>query len=172
MLPLLLLTLFLPELLLAQEPQCDVPGFCQGPLVGITIADSKADCIEYCQADSDCQWYSYDPADGACNAFSDCPSLETDACPNCVSGEDECEAYTCFVPGECLGFFLDHIDLTSADECLQECKGNNFCEWFTFFEESNICYLYSTCNEIDQECQNCVTGEDECDAQGGQGKER
>ena len=153
---------------LVHAQQCDVPGFCQGSVVGITTVESQVECLEFCQSIPTCEWFSYKPEDGACNAFSSCPSVNTDNCGDCVSGENECDA--CFVHGECFGFFLDLTEVRDVNDCLDACQHYPGCEWFTYFEESEICYFYSTCDVLEQACMDCVSGEDECLPLEGQGE--
>ena len=62
--------LSLMGLLAAQ--QCDVPGVCQGTLIGTSLTESEQECIHFCQSTGDCAWYTYNPDDSDCLAFSSC----------------------------------------------------------------------------------------------------
>ena len=126
-----------------------------------------ADCLEFCKTIDGCEWYSFDPSDGLCSAFSACPSLDIDGCAGCVTGEDDCDSYQCFVPGECLGNLIEHADVEGEVECLDTCKATEGCEWFTFLGDPGICLLYETCDVLEQGCQNCVSGENDCSGSGG-----
>ena len=73
--------------------------------------------------------------------------------------------YQCFVPGECI--FSQHINIVvSKDEvqCLQLCKNNLNCTWFTFYpDDFGSCQLFSNCESIDDsQCPLCITGQEEC----------
>jgi hypothetical protein len=52
-----------------------------------------------------------------------------------------------------------------ADEfaCLQFCKSEADCNWFTFFPSTSYCELLKTCTTLDPEiCTDCLTGQPEC----------
>ncbi len=47
--------------------------------------------------------------------------------------------------------------------CLEKCKSDTNCNWFTFFPESNICELLHNCSNLDvQRCPDCLTGQSNC----------
>lgn len=68
----------------------------------------------------------------------------------------------CFVPGECQGSVDRVEEAESQEECLELCQSHSFCEWFTYHTVIKACVLFRSCDEINQECDVCVTGEDEC----------
>lgn len=68
----------------------------------------------------------------------------------------------CFVPGECVG--AQFVGRTSADDvnkCLNDCKGNSTCSWFTFFGSGN-CILFQDCPAIEPLQPDCVSGQRQC----------
>ncbi len=76
-----------------------------------------------------------------------------------------CNDLQCFAPGECISSQEINI-VPSQDEfqCNQECKESSKCAWYTFFPDSNACHLLSSCGSIeDTYCQNCISGQKECD---------
>ncbi len=78
---------------------CNEPGQCLGSFVGTDAAADLNDCLEQCQDNEDCQWWSYDFSDGLCLFTRDCP--EVDDCDTCVHGQTECEPFegTTATPG-------------------------------------------------------------------------
>ena len=149
-----------------QSQQCGLIGQCQGNTLLPGFFSSKSDCIQFCKDTTDCEWYSYDFQDNFCLTLTNCTSL--DDCATCVSGEVSCEAYTCFVPGGCQGSILGHQDLPDQTECLNACKAMSGCDWFTYFIDTAVCALYSTCQVTEAICERCVSGEREC-GDGGSG---
>ncbi|TRY69011.1 hypothetical protein TCAL_12017 [Tigriopus californicus] len=70
--------------------ECWIPGRCQGVLTNIIHSESKENCLETCQTDSECNWFTFDTSDGTCYHFNSCPTVD-DSCFTCVSGESSCE---------------------------------------------------------------------------------
>ena len=72
--------------------------------------------------------------------------------------------YQCSVPGECI--LSQHLDLVaSKDElqCLELCKQEVNCTWFTFYPETGSCQMFTSCLGIDDSrCPLCLTGQREC----------
>ena len=70
----------------------------------------------------------------------------------------------CYVEGECLDSQL--VNLTLQDNyngCLNDCKDNMDCQWFTFKGSGNVCLLLSDCITVSTEnCQDCYSGEKTC----------
>ncbi len=74
-------------------------------------------------------------------------------------------AAVCFVQGECIGntFFLTEAE--DLEECLQDCKDNLGCRWFTFHSfktPKSMCILYYDCPTLDMTCDTCISGERRC----------
>ncbi len=63
-----LLLLLLPALTLGQH-QCSVPGDCIGFSLSQDYLATERQCLEFCKATPDCQWYSHDAGSGFCNAL-------------------------------------------------------------------------------------------------------
>ena len=72
----------------------------------------------------------------------------------------------CFITGECQND--QHLDIKySHDEydCLEICKNNPLCTWFTFYPVSETCHLSVGCGSVDAtQCPLCVSGQTECSA--------
>ncbi len=48
-------------------------------------------------------------------------------------------------------------------ECLDICKSNSNCTWFTYFPHSDFCNLFANCTAIEDEfCSDCISGEQAC----------
>ena len=52
------------------------------------------------------------------------------------------------------------------DECEQICRDSSKCVFFTYFGElnflSHLCLLFTSCEEVDETCQDCVFGMPSC----------
>ena len=83
----------------------------------------------------------------------------------CQSYEDHRDLQ-CFLPGECTNGILLAAQTTANEyECLDFCKSLANCTWFTFYPESNACFLYENCESIDEAlCSECLSGQKECSA--------
>ena len=58
---------------------------------------------------------------------------------------------------------IETIPANSRDRCLEQCKGDDNCEWFTFDSLAGNCTLYQgSCGNVTQ-CEACVSGQKECD---------
>jgi hypothetical protein len=62
----------------------------------------------------------------------------------------------------CQGTSYDSKQVSSKEECLQLCKGDARCIWFTHFSSSKMCLLYTDCLTVDETCDECVSGEFSC----------
>jgi hypothetical protein len=60
------------------------------------------------------------------------------------------------------GTSYDSKQVSSKEECLQLCKGDARCIWFTHFSSSKMCLLYTDCLTVDETCDECVSGEFSC----------
>lgn len=94
---------FLFTTVLAQN-SCYIQGQCQD---GLEL-DSKASfsyyqCLEQCQKDLECNFFTYDSDDNLCHLLANCTQVNPVSCPNCYSGEKDC-------PNEVIKFrFLEHV---------------------------------------------------------------
>ena len=150
---------------------CWVQGRCQGYLVDLSMTSTKEDCLVHCQDLSNCKWFTYDSRHGSCATFSTCHSWDT-GCESCISGEFDCKGPAqCFVSGRCTQSVSVGIDFTdSTEDCLNQCKANSECAWFSFDPSMKSCILLSECNTLDTSnygmgCSRCISGEKDCEAE-------
>ena len=52
--------------------------------------------------------------------------------------------------------------MANEDECLNLCKDDSSCAWFTYFRAPSECVLYFDCPMIDETCEDCFSGERSC----------
>ena len=70
---------------------CGEPGLCEGgDAVFSDSATTATACQDACTKYSGCNYYSYTPTTEECLMFDTCPTLNADACPECVSGNPGC----------------------------------------------------------------------------------
>jgi hypothetical protein len=66
-------------------------GQCSGELLDAAPAYSHNECQLFCVASlPDCQFYSFNPSANLCITYKDCPHVEEELCPECVSGQPAC----------------------------------------------------------------------------------
>ena len=66
----------------------------------------------------------------------------------------------CIVPGEVHGVLYGVIPSSKYNSCLYECRSIDECQWFTQYYEENICVMFETMSEInDDNCTSCISGE-------------
>jgi hypothetical protein len=112
-----------------------------------------------------CHWFTYLGDLNGCVLFRDCIEFDSDDCDNCFSGEVDCQPLEpeCGIVGQCLGL-LDYLSgVINEDECLDRCKYNSKCTWYTFETQTNICEEFRNCPQIDETCSTCISGERNCD---------
>ena len=61
-----------------------------GDAVFSDSATTATACQDACTKYSGCNYYSYTPTTDECLMFDTCPTLDTEACPKCVSGNPGC----------------------------------------------------------------------------------
>ena len=93
--------------------QCSVPGECITVQHLTAISSlSQNQCLEQCQSDPDCKWFTYFPEGKTCHLFASCDSLDEEICQDCISGQAECSGVklSCWVHGKCLGNILHTVN--------------------------------------------------------------
>jgi len=72
---------------------------------------------------------------------------------------------TLYLAGQCINSYqLDSLGVEDEFECLDACKANETCSWFTHFEHQSLCLLFANCSSLDTSfCSDCVSGQKECD---------
>ena len=123
------------------------------------ITDEFA-CLEYCKSEQECLWLTYFPGTRYCQLFKDCPILDTEFCPDCLTSQQDCipDDPICRVVGECEGV-LNHTEVASSPEgCLKLCNSTTSCRWSTFNSDVSECLIFQTCPTIDESCLSCTSG--------------
>ncbi len=72
----------------------------------------------------------------------------------------------CSLAGQCLeSLFITEATTANAQGCLEECKENQACQWFTYKPANDVCDLFKTCGYVSNEnCPDCLSGQKECDS--------
>ena len=52
--------------------------------------DTAEECLAECKSQPGCEWFSFSNTVGICALYRTCDTLDQ-GCPDCVSGENECE---------------------------------------------------------------------------------
>ena len=72
----------------APELKCWVTGQCKEDPFATNTTTSSEECLEACQLESDCEWFTFDTKDSSCNLHKKCSSLI--GCETCISGNTKC----------------------------------------------------------------------------------
>ena len=70
---------------------CGHQGSCNGITIDIQIARSEDYCLNLCQTEPKCHWYSFDSENDVCSLQEDCPEIDT-SCLSCSFGQKECKS--------------------------------------------------------------------------------
>jgi len=70
----------------------------------------------------------------------------------------------CFLEGECAGgLTLGNNAVQNAQECLDECQDNLSCQYYTYYEGEEVCFLFSNCPDVSVDsCDACFSGSQVC----------
>ena len=88
------------------ESQCFIPGECIfSQSIGIFSSKDEIQCLEMCQNNVNCTWFTFYPETEICQLFVSCGSIDDKLCPICITGQKECSIPepVCWVEGVCLG---------------------------------------------------------------------
>ena len=159
---LLLLLLAIPALTSAQgDVGCFVPGECTESFFTDIEEDSNpVDCLNFCKETHDCGYFTHYSDTSFCFALTNCAQFSNTTCSVCVSGEVACDL-PCCLSGRCDGLLVSFLVTSSANECLDACKAETRCGYFSFDSSDGLCTLTRDCPHID-ECPVCVYGKREC----------
>ena len=107
---------------------------------------------------------TYLPDISFCELLTDCSSLETQLCDNCLSAQHDCipNEKACSIQGNCNGKIIHSQEIQTAKECLQLCDSTRGCRWFTFYTLVPVCVLFENCASIDESSEDCISGERRC----------
>jgi hypothetical protein len=120
--------------------------------------------IVFCNTDDNCTWMTYLPDISFCELQTNCSSLDTQLCDNCLSAQHDCipNEKVCSIQGSCNGIKMHSEEMQTAKDCLQLCDATPGCRWFTFYTLVPVCVLFENCPSIDESCEDCISGERRC----------
>merc|ERR1712241_1603028 len=73
-----------------KAPLCHAKGECQGHLIDFKACHGIAECLYYCKADVNCNWWTWDDPKELCLLFEDCEGEDSptgERCEECISGQ-------------------------------------------------------------------------------------
>jgi hypothetical protein len=107
---------------------------------------------------------TYLPDISFCELQTNCSSLDTQLCDNCLSAQHDCipNEKACSIQGSCNGIKMHSEELQTEKECLQLCDSTRGCRWFTFYTLVPVCVLFENCPSINESCEDCISGERRC----------
>ncbi len=68
----------------------------------------------------------------------------------------------CWLEGSWVGDPIEKVTLYDSNECLEACKDNGYCNWFTYATIDDRCKMFESCPDLDMSCNTCVSGHTEC----------
>ena len=176
--------LFAGTHILAQSnrTQCFVEGECiESQQVGLSIQVDEEECLKFCQVstvnmkkdivvrniqclqfqdDPDCTWFTYYVDNMVCEGLAECTKLVDNSA--FVSGESDCPDLACRLQGRCEGDIHNVTQAESYQDCQEQCRSLQDCEWYTYYVESSTCFTYADCPTLDETCIPCMTGQRGC----------
>ena len=112
-----------------------------------------------------CFFFTFYSSSGECRQYYDCDNFAPQTCSDCSTGMKNCSLSICFKQGFCIGRLSQTDYLENADDCLDLCKSDANCEWFSFDQANRgYCALTVDCPVLDPACLNedCVHGQRDC----------
>ena len=58
---------------------------------------------------------------------------------------------------------MAHYGKPNKDQCLEACKNEDSCGWFSFNKEKRFCLLFQSCPTIDENETHFLTGQLDCE---------
>jgi len=159
----ILISFALIQFSLAQ--QCFDLGQCKNSIaLGATTADSTNQCLQLCKETSGCEYLTFDHTNGACLLYTECTSLGTEECEQCLSGPVNCNYIECGIPGQCVGI----LEYQQTAQTKTDCEADAFlygdiATWYTYNNADLLCLMFSECQDFsDALCPDCVSGNPAC----------
>ena len=136
--------------------------------MGLFSSSSSYECLDHCKGTAGCNYFTQYETDAVCFAFRDCPTFAEGFCSQCISGEVGCSSFQCDLQGQCVGSLVGiETGVGVSRDCAALCRdAGPGCRWWSFDAKTEICGLYSDCEEINSSCGTCTTGEADCEGQG------
>lgn len=63
------------------------------------------------------------------------------------------------------GLVLENMHALTINECLNHCKQNHQCQFFSYLSAQQDCIIFSLCAEVDEKEEEFRSGHKECDLQ-------
>ena len=154
----------------AAQWECFSRGECSDSyqLSGSIVTD-QYECRKLCQSLTTCNWFTYFQKTSYCQLYKNCYLLDLGSGHDCLSGEKECYApeLKCSMTGNCSNQSFNMENTSDPEECLDLCKSNTTCHWFTLDSSTGSCNFYTECDSLIG-CDTCISGNSNCifDARG------
>ena len=174
------------------QPVCLQKGECRdGSIVGTSEAVSYDECLLKCQEKDHCKHFThfevaivhtksnYHPcllnpihqSYRLCVEYEDCPSVSSDACPHCLTGDRGCEPIgdrLCNFPGFCDGDLLGLQLAYSSYECHQLCVEQEECFFYNYQADQDICIFNMNCKRLEEQgAEQSFVGRRDCEPTAG-----
>jgi hypothetical protein len=73
------------------QDYCFQNGECRDSFhIGGKPASNQYKCLEFCNLEPDCAWFTYFPSTNYCELLQTCTTLDIEACGDCVTGQKDC----------------------------------------------------------------------------------
>ncbi len=68
----------------------------------------------------------------------------------------------CWEQGLCNGVLIGETGDVDSNTCLELCKSNEECRWFTHDSSDSVCLMFQGCQSIDSACTTCLSSQRQC----------
>ncbi len=68
----------------------------------------------------------------------------------------------CWLEGRCVGVLIGESSGLDETECLEACRSDDSCLWFTHDSDGNVCLAFQDCETLDTSCDTCLSSEPQC----------
>ena len=69
----------------------------------------------------------------------------------------------CGEPGVCLGTLIHTEEDTTTESCQEACTNYSGCNYYTHDPDTQTCFMFDTCPQLDDSCAGCVSGSPGCE---------
>ena len=151
------------------ELECSKDACIHGTVLkSLRDTDFRA-CLNLCNSNSSCAWFSHYNSTNACQLLVNQDSLTDDGKGKCTSGQRGCADLgepQCGILVLCDGTILSEAITGTAEACLSRCQKELTCKWFSFHKTDNRCTLFDSCPDPFPSDGNYISGERRCTSLG------
>ena len=149
--------------LTVSQNDCWSAGAClQSVMIDQAPSKDPLSCENFCKNIAECVWFTYYEDNGVCTAMTECINFSHEI-PRTISGNAKCNGnLECNINGRYTGVLIGVGSAQSPQNCQNICQSDQNCNCYTHDSISNVCYQFSDCVAINENCLTCISGEANC----------